>query len=255
RGLQLRQTLLFSNLHRMQLDARYLRNVVGVVSEHHEVVPSLCRKAAAGHARHRREVVIADPYAGNVLACDAHEPGITKVRTGARLADGVGEVKLRRSAGPSGDHALQHGVKHLNRLAAEQLLAWWRVTLVRIKELTLQRIHLFDRVVVDFQSATGEHRVVGGVLERRESLVAERKRAGLFETGDAELIHGLKHLVAPDVERDLDGNGIDRVSQGVFEHHSVRLAGGKVLGSPAAARGAVPAHNRGWFVLSGLERG
>src|SRR6478736_7484974 len=184
----------------MHLDARYLRNIICVVSKHHEVVPSLSGEAAASHTRHRREVVIANPNASDILASDAHEPGIAEIRARARLAYGIGEIELRRATSSASDHPLQHAVEHLDRFAAEQLLARRRVALMRIKQLTLQRVNLFNRVVVHFHATTGEHRIVGCVLERGEALIAKRQRARLLETRDAELVHSSEHLLAPDIE-------------------------------------------------------
>ena len=42
-----------------------------------------------------------------------------------------------------------------------------------IEELALEGVNLFDTIGVDFQPASGEHRIVGGVLERRQALVAK----------------------------------------------------------------------------------
>ena len=51
--------------------------------------------------RHRPEVVVADPHARHQGAGETEEPGVAVARTGAGLADGVGEVQSARLAVPS----------------------------------------------------------------------------------------------------------------------------------------------------------
>src|SRR5688572_3702096 len=54
----------------------------------HEVAPDLRRQAAAGHALHRRAVVVADPDPGDQVAAPADEPRVAIVGGGAGLAVG-----------------------------------------------------------------------------------------------------------------------------------------------------------------------
>src|SRR6185437_5286677 len=100
-----------------------------------------------------------------------------------------------------------------------------------------------------------EDGIVGDVLERRQSLVAQRQRAGLLEPRDAKLLHRVEHLLAADVERDLDRDGVDRMGERVVERHGVALAGGEVLRRPVAAGGAAAADDGVRRVFSRLERG
>ena len=145
---------LLGGLDRVHRQARDLRDVVGIVRRHHVGVPGLRGEAAAGYPRHGREVVIAEPDAGDILAGEADEPGVAIGRAGSRLAGRVGVIELGRLAGSFQDHRLEHGVQLADHLRVEDLLARLLVAVAIIDELAGgERPDLLDGIRVHLEAA------------------------------------------------------------------------------------------------------
>ena len=205
------EPFLLGHLNGMRRDAGDRGNVVGVVRHDQKVVPGLGWEAAAGDAGHGREVVIAEPNADDILAGEANEPGVAIVGARSRLAGRIGEVELRGFAGTVQHDALKHGVQRLDHLTVEDLLARRLVGLVRVKLPSLEGVDLLDGIGMDFEAASGEHRITAGMLERRQAAIAKRHGAGLLEARDAHLVEVSENLVAADIEGELHSDGVDRL--------------------------------------------
>ncbi|ODA66860.1 hypothetical protein A7A08_02157 [Methyloligella halotolerans] len=203
------EALTLGDLHGMKRHAGNLRNVVGVVGHDEEVLPSFRREAAAGNPRHRGEVVIAEPDPDDVLAGEAHEPGVAIVGARAGLADAIGEVELGTAARSRFHDGVEHAVELFDLLAGKDLLGLGLVAIVGIDLLACQGRDLLDAVGFHALAAGGEDRVAARMLERRHARIAERHGAGLAQMGDADLAHVLEHGLPIDLERQFHGDGID----------------------------------------------
>ena len=107
-----------------------------------------------------------------------------------------------------------------DHLPVEDLLARGLVALMGVELLALEGVDLLDGIGTNLETARGEDRIAGGVLERRQAAVAKRHGAGFLEAGDANLVHVGEELVAADIEGELHRDGVDRFRQGVRQRHA-----------------------------------
>ena len=162
----------------------------------HEALPDARGQASAGHALHRRMVVIADPHAHHQFVGEADEPRIAVVLACAGLP-GHAAGHRRGVSGAVLDDPLQQ-FDHL-LLEAERLPVARRHS-ERAQHLT------FETERADsprFKPAAGPHRGEGtGEIEQAHLIGAQRKAGHLRERSvEAEIARRRHHLVQADLRR------------------------------------------------------
>ena len=136
-------------------------------------MPGLGREASPGHTRHGTEIVIPEPHADNILAGEAHEPGVAKGCARSGFSRRICVVELAPAAGACKDDGLEHVVQRLDNFAIEDLLARWLIALVVVDDVIMQGTDFLDAVGAHLQPARRKHRIAAGVLERRHASIAK----------------------------------------------------------------------------------
>ena len=123
------------HLHRARAARRLLVAGQGMgfdvaVRHTHRVVPNLRRQRAARGAPHRREVVMADPHAGDEVRRVADEPSVTPIGAGAGFAGHIAPIQARARAGAAEHHSAHHGIHAVDDILLHHHRAFiWRAAI------------------------------------------------------------------------------------------------------------------------------
>ena len=140
----------------------------------HHVGPDARRHFAAGDARHRLVVVIADPDAADIPRRVAKEPGVAPFLAGAGLARDVPAAEPRCAAGAGDDNARQHRVHVADQIFGVD--AWRGHCRPLVEQVATRVTDFLDDVGRHLQAALGQHAEAGRHLHERDFVRAQRDR-------------------------------------------------------------------------------
>ena len=135
------------------------------MSVDHEVAPNHGWQRAAGHPFHWAEIIIADPYTGNIMGGIADEPSVPVVLAGSCFAGGWVWIKRRLARGADGDCRGEHIVHGGNQIWLDNS-APARPPLFE-KNLSLDAANLLNNMGENTITAIRKRNVGGGDFQRR----------------------------------------------------------------------------------------